>query len=145
MLQFHTIEPATLDLLKKISSHPVFFNHRLVGGTSLALQFGHRLSIDLDLFSSLETDFEEILMTISSFGRVEVVSRSAFIHCFFINDIKVDFVSLPYAWIDDPVKHDSPICRANPFAWHCHSRANPFARYPTFLLFPMLETMCYLC
>lgn len=107
MLQFQTIEPSTLDLLRNISRHSVFLNHRLVGGTSLALQFGHRLSVDLDLFSSIETDFEEILMAIKSFGKVEVVSRSKFINCFFINDIKVDFVSLPYKWIDDPIVYDS--------------------------------------
>lgn len=29
---------------------------RLVGGTSLALQYGHRCSIDLDIFGSLDDD-----------------------------------------------------------------------------------------
>jgi hypothetical protein len=59
MLQFQTIDPGTLDLLKKISSQPAFFKHRLVGGTSLALQFGHRLSIDLDFFSPEHIDYVE--------------------------------------------------------------------------------------
>jgi len=96
MLQFQTVDSGTLDLLKKISGQPAFFKHRLVGGTSLALQFGHRLSIDLDFFSSVQMDYEEILLNLKSFGKVDVVSRSKFINSFFINDVKVDFVSLPY-------------------------------------------------
>jgi predicted nucleotidyltransferase component of viral defense system len=107
MLQYQTVDSRALDLLKKISSQPAFFSHRLVGGTSLALQYGHRLSIDLDFFSSEQMDYEEILLNVKPFGKVEVVSRSKFINSFFINDVKVDFVSLPYLWIDDPIIYDS--------------------------------------
>lgn len=107
MLQVQTVDPGTLDLLIKISSQTAFLKHRLVGGTSLALQYGHRLSIDLDFFSSEQIDYEEILLNVKSFGKVEVVSRSKFINSFFINDVKVDFVSLPYMWIDHPINYDS--------------------------------------
>ncbi|WP_089239399.1 nucleotidyl transferase AbiEii/AbiGii toxin family protein [Belliella buryatensis] len=103
MLQYQTVEPKTLDLLKSISSLPLFSKHRLVGGTALALIFGHRLSIDLDFFSTEPLDHEEILFSIKTIGKVEVVSKSKFINSFFINDVKVDFVSLPYKWIDDPI------------------------------------------
>jgi len=96
-----------LGLLKNILQQPVFKNHRLVGGTSLALQYGHRLSIDLDFFTSEFIEHEEILINIKSIGKVDVVSKSKYISCFFINDVKVDFVSLPYHWIDDPIIEDS--------------------------------------
>lgn len=46
-------------------------------------------------------------MNIKPLGKVEIVSKSKFINCFFINDIKIDFVSLPYQWIDDPIVYDS--------------------------------------
>ena len=107
MLQYQTVEPATLDLLKRIQQLPVFLSHRLVGGTSLALQFGHRLSIDLDFFSENMVEQEEILINIKPLGKVDIVSKSKFISCFYIDDIKVDFVSLPYKWIDEPVLEDS--------------------------------------
>ena len=45
MLFYDTITPGALDLLKKIQSEPFFSACRLVGGTALALQFGHRKSI----------------------------------------------------------------------------------------------------
>ena len=107
MLQYHTVEPSTLDLLKRISGIPAFFSHRLVGGTSLALQCGHRLSVDLDFFSTEQFDHEEILFNLKSIGKIEIVSKSKFINCFFINDIKVDFVSLPYQWLEKPIIEDS--------------------------------------
>ena len=54
MLQYQTIEPGTLQLLKSLQSMPMFQGLRLVGGTALALQLGHRKSIDLDLFGTIE-------------------------------------------------------------------------------------------
>ena len=52
MLFFQTVEPATLALLKRLQSAPFLAGTRLVGGTALALQLGHRRSVDLDLFGS---------------------------------------------------------------------------------------------
>ena len=51
MLHLSTVEPATLELLRKLQSLPILNNTRLVGGTALALQFGHRKSVDLDFWS----------------------------------------------------------------------------------------------
>jgi hypothetical protein len=47
-----------LVLLKKLQQIPLFSELRLVGGTALALQLGHRNSIDLDFFGRLEIDHE---------------------------------------------------------------------------------------
>jgi len=107
VLQFQTIESSTLDLLNKISALPICSTHRLVGGTALALIYGHRLSIDLDFFSTNPVDHEEILFYIKPLGKVEIVSKSKFINSFFINDVKVYFVSLPYKWFDEPLIHNS--------------------------------------
>lgn len=60
MLRLETIEPKTLDLLKRLQSLPIFAQSRLVGGTALALQLGHRKSIDLDMFGTIEATPEEI-------------------------------------------------------------------------------------
>lgn len=106
MLHYRTVERATLDLLKSISGQPLFSNHRLVDGTALALRHGHRVSIDLDFFSTELMDQEELLQELKVLGKVELVSRSKFINSFFINEIKVDFVSLPYGWLESPVIED---------------------------------------
>ncbi len=54
MLQLSTINTATLELLRELMSFNEFSELRLVGGTALALQFGHRKSIDLDMFGKVE-------------------------------------------------------------------------------------------
>lgn len=56
MLSYDTIEFHTLELLKSLMQEPSFSAMRLVGGTALALQYGHRQSIDLDFFGDLKCD-----------------------------------------------------------------------------------------
>ncbi|GEM_PF-6008546 len=45
MLSYRTVYPETLGLLKKLMKHPQLSDFFLVGGTALALQMGHRISI----------------------------------------------------------------------------------------------------
>lgn len=42
MLHLSTVEPSTLELLRKLQQLPELQKTRLVGGTALALQLGHR-------------------------------------------------------------------------------------------------------
>lgn len=53
-LHYETISPLLLSILKKLMSSDILKDFRLVGGTSLALQRGHRHSIDIDLFTDLQ-------------------------------------------------------------------------------------------
>jgi Nucleotidyl transferase AbiEii toxin, Type IV TA system len=64
MLQIRTIEPRTLGLLKKLNQNPLLANNFWIGGTSLALQMGHRFSVDLDLFTHQPFNAEELLETL---------------------------------------------------------------------------------
>ena len=51
-LRTNIASPLLLDCLRKIMANKAFDNHYLVGGTALALQRGHRISIDIDMFSN---------------------------------------------------------------------------------------------
>lgn len=108
MLHLETIAPETLNLLKAIQSLPELSETRLVGGTALALQLGHRISIDLDIFGKWDYGCD-LLQVLSATGRVEKVSatpngRMAF---FYINDVKVDCVSYDsYPWLSPPIEED---------------------------------------
>ncbi|MBE6332791.1 MAG: nucleotidyl transferase AbiEii/AbiGii toxin family protein [Bacteroidales bacterium] len=53
-LHYETVSPALLKILHQLMEFEVLRNFRLVGGTSLALQRGHRRSIDIDLFTDME-------------------------------------------------------------------------------------------
>ena len=96
MLREETVEPATLGLLKKIVILPELKQFRLVGGTALSLLFGHRKSIDLDLFTDQPLDKEIFIPSLQdAFGEIVVVNeRSKHIYQCIIQDVKVDFVSV---------------------------------------------------
>lgn len=109
MLHLETISPDTLTLLKKIQSLDEFNNTRLVGGTALALQLGHRKSIDLDFFGSLETSLEELSAILSEFSTVTPVSSSRMTRFLVVDGVKVDIVTYPYGWIDNPVNAEGVV------------------------------------
>ncbi len=106
MLYKNTVEKRTLELLIKLQSNPEFSNFYLAGGTALALQIGHRKSIDLDFFSLhdfdnnyllefLEHDFEFYL----DYSDKNTLKGS-------INDIKIDILSHKYPLVKQVVKYD---------------------------------------
>ena len=53
-LYYDTVSTPLLSILRKLMSSEVFQDFRLVGGTALALQRGHRRSVDIDLFTDLD-------------------------------------------------------------------------------------------
>jgi hypothetical protein len=62
-LHYHTIKPQLKSALDWLMAEDIFNPFRLVGGTALSLQLGHRESVDIDMFSDLgygDIDFEEI-------------------------------------------------------------------------------------
>lgn len=101
MLHLETIEPNTLELLRKLQSLPLFKHSRLVGGTALALQLGHRKSVDLDLFGTIEASPEDIQEVCREAGELEISKTSKNINIYWIDGIKVDCVNYPYKWLDE--------------------------------------------
>lgn len=53
-LHYNTVSASLIDALKKLMLMPSLSDFVLVGGTNLALQRGHRKSIDIDLFSDID-------------------------------------------------------------------------------------------
>lgn len=96
MLQKQTVVPELMELLEKIMSEKLFSDFNLVGGTSLALQMGHRNSIDIDLFGNSEINPELFIEKLSEFGEVKVAQSTKNILITKINDVKVDFVNYKY-------------------------------------------------
>jgi hypothetical protein len=52
MLHTETVEPGAFSILEKIMVLKELKDFSLVGGTALSLLYGHRKSVDLDLFSN---------------------------------------------------------------------------------------------
>lgn len=95
MLHFEAIEPGAFSLLKRLQSLPALSDYFRVGGTALALRFGHRSSVDLDLFTHSSFAKEAIIDALENeFGTESEHSASpAKWSVFaFIRNIKVDIV-----------------------------------------------------
>ena len=82
MLHLSTVDSTTLELLKKLQSIPILHNTRLVGGTALALQIGHRKSVDLDFFGTVDASKDELTMALEQIGSLVVLKESPHIHIY---------------------------------------------------------------
>jgi predicted nucleotidyltransferase component of viral defense system len=75
-----------------------------VGGTALALQYGHRQSVDLDFFGTLPEDIDAMEDELRSVGQLSILKSTKTIRLYQINGIKVDFVDYSrYPWIREAV------------------------------------------
>jgi len=96
MLQKGAVEPRTLQLLEAIQADSMFAEFHLAGGTGLALQLGHRISIDLDLFSTKAFDsnlflehLEKEYQFVLDYRAINTLKGS-------IRNIKIDFITHAY-------------------------------------------------
>lgn len=106
MLHLSTINPGAFELLKEIfNTLPAKENFALAGGTSLALQIGHRMSVDLDIFSpEIFAPAElEIILAGNKEWKYEPLNMSTRMLFCNINGIKCDFVNEPFKLIE-PIK-----------------------------------------
>ena len=113
MLHYETISPNLLSVLKKIQSLPELSAFRLVGGTSLALQIGHRISVDIDLFTDKSFDIDGLQKTLGkTFDSFEVLwaNKNGFVSN--IDNIKVDFFDWHISFLNAAVTEDG-ICVAD--------------------------------
>ena len=106
MLQTGTVKTTTLGLLKALQAEPVFASARLVGGTALSLQIGHRESDDLDLFSVEPMDMMAVQsLLINKYEFVpSVIEENTLIG--FLNGVKIDVVYHPFQWLEEAIVED---------------------------------------
>jgi predicted nucleotidyltransferase component of viral defense system len=112
MFHLTTVEPATYQLLEQLFLLPIIKNNfALAGGTSLSLQIGHRKSIDLDIFSSMEFSVEELENELSHVKDWNIVTTGKNKRMLFtrINDIKCDFVHEPAPVLNEFVSLDGSL------------------------------------
>lgn len=106
MLHTETVEPRTLSLLKELMAIDELSDFNLVGGTALSLQYGHRISIDLDLFTTTGYAYHNVISCLkNNFGKRfqhEEKESNFGIFCF-IDDVKVDFINYKHKQIDETI------------------------------------------
>lgn len=101
MLHLETVSPELYHLLIDLQSKEWMHSFRLVGGTALALQYGHRVSVDLHFFGQRELG--ELSTFLSSYPEAQKLNSNDHIAVYIIKGIKVDFVHYPYPWLQPPI------------------------------------------
>jgi hypothetical protein len=99
MLHTEAVEPGTFSLLKRLMALESINPFSLVRGTALALRYGHRSSVDIDMFYHEKFDHEPIINELThvfdkNFEHKQVHTRFG-IFCF-IEQVKVDRVYYPH-------------------------------------------------
>lgn len=106
MLQTGTVKESTFGLLRRLQAEPLLSTTRLVGGTALSLQIGHRESDDLDLFSVEPIDGLRVQsLLIDKYGFVPSVARESTL-IGFIDGVKIDIIHHPFPWLEEAIEED---------------------------------------
>jgi hypothetical protein len=100
------IASATFTLIQELQNIPELKEFYLVGGTSLALQIGHRNSIDIDLFTQNDFQAEELesvlkhkfTFTATLFKKNTILAS--------VNGIKTDFIKHDYPILKPPLQEE---------------------------------------
>ena len=135
MLRQETVEPGTLALIRRFSADPVLKDFALVGGTALALQLGHRKSIDIDLFTAKAFDPRAVAGHLGSEYRtndIKTLGNAIFAR---VDGVKVDLLAHQYPWIK-PALTDAGVRMASPediAAMKLHAIVNSGSRLKDFI------------
>ena len=110
MLYYNTVNDLLKNSLITLMNAPIFENFRLVGGTALSLQIGHRESIDIDLFSDTNygtINFEEIEAFLrATFNYVNSLNLPpALGKSYFIGDDENNTIKLDVFYTDTFIQH----------------------------------------
>lgn len=76
MLHFDSVPPLVHRLLSRLTQAPALDGFHLGDGTSLALRYGHRLSVDLDFFSTSPFDPQDLAVRLDLPESTEVGPRA---------------------------------------------------------------------
>lgn len=96
MLHKETVTKDTLDLIRKFMRDEELAQFQLVGGTALALRIGHRLSIDIDLFTDKPFQARKLLKHLEKKHEVELNEIGENMILCMINNVKVDLIAHQY-------------------------------------------------
>lgn len=99
MLHKETIDAATLELLKRLMGDERLQGFVLVGGTSLALQIGHRISVDLDLFTEKQFEADELREYLERNYHLQTDYLAFATVKGEIDGVQVDCIAHAYPWL----------------------------------------------
>jgi hypothetical protein len=106
MLHKETVEPATLGLITSLQADPALHDFSLVGGTALSLQIGHRISLDIDLFTRHPFDAQVLADHLEKRYGFALQLIHHYTLKGFINSIFVDIIRHDYDLVNPPITEE---------------------------------------
>ena len=98
MLHKETVSAEMWELLQMLMKDEMLKDYFLVGGTALALRIGHRISVDIDLFSTKDFDSAQMLNYLENVYDAKLIegglSNNTVLS--YIGNIKVDLLTHNY-------------------------------------------------
>ncbi|MCA9749163.1 MAG: nucleotidyl transferase AbiEii/AbiGii toxin family protein [Chitinophagales bacterium] len=109
ILYYNTISEELLAIIKAICVDSYFDNFILFGGTALALQVGHRISIDADFVCEQSFNSDELIYVLQQKfpNSISDIRRNRLGVFLQIDHIKVDFLSWDMLFIRNIVYNDN--------------------------------------
>lgn len=100
MLYTETVARPTLELLKKLQGDDILSSFSLAGGTSLSFYLGHRISVDLDLFTPqpFDTGKLESYLYDNYHFKTDFMEKNTLKGT--INGVKIDCITHPYKYLE---------------------------------------------
>lgn len=101
-----TVSDTLWNVLCQLMNIELLYSFRLVGGTALSLQLGHRMSVDIDLFTDTEYDsldfnaIDKKLKELFPFVEMQYEGNSAFGKSYYIGNSKNDLVKVDLFYTD---------------------------------------------
>lgn len=123
-------------LIQQLQAREALSGFFLVGGTALALQLGHRNSIDIDLFSEKEFQTDDLLEKLSGNFDIKVtVQKPKNTLLAEIDGVKTDFIYHPYQQLKTPISEDgiSMLSSEDIAAMKLHAISNSRKRLKDFI------------
>ncbi len=105
-LHLEAVSKSLIKLLQRLMAAEQLQEFYLVGGTALALHYGHRKSIDLDLFAHKPFDAVKLGEFLSQKFSLTEASVAANTVLGQINGIKTDFIAYQYPLIQEIISID---------------------------------------
>lgn len=98
-----TLPKKTKEILEKIKTIDLLDDFYLTGGTALALQIGHRESIDLDFFTHKDFSPQTLQIQLEKIGRLENLSlEKGTLNCF-LENTQIQFLHYPYNMLEGKI------------------------------------------
>lgn len=105
-LYLNTVSDTLWDVLSTLMKQEMLHPFRLVGGTSLSLQLGHRMSVDIDLFTDVEYDsldfkaIDKLMSDTFSYIDMQFEGNLSFGKSYYVGNNKSDIVKVDLFYTD---------------------------------------------